>query len=75
MNNSISNFSGFALSRMEMKKVEGGEVCIEKGTSVDPSGTCHKVYECRHSFLGVQYGKKYAKFVAQPKSKCYSPPT
>jgi hypothetical protein len=69
----ISNFKNVALSRDKMKLVTGGEIydenaretCTELGTSVDPTGKCFKVYSCKKG------GRTYAKFEAQPATKCH----
>lgn len=56
MNNLLSNFSGLALSRMEMKKVKGGQ-CYYGGDGGHPS-TCSGLKDCQ-SAVADGWGPNY----------------
>jgi len=48
MKNLISNFSGFAMSRMEMKKVKGGQCYYNAGSS-GQQPTCNGIQDCKQA--------------------------
>lgn len=70
--NKFANFQNFALSREEMREVSGGLQCdpvainYGSGPIVSLDGTCYDVYNCRHSFLGIGFGKKKATWIVIP---------
>jgi hypothetical protein len=46
MNNLMSNFSGLEMSRMEMKKVKGGQCYYKNSGSGGGNSTCANASDC-----------------------------
>jgi hypothetical protein len=53
--NGLANFSGFALTRAEMKNVKGGQCYIRDGSQVYP---CNDLQDCK-SAVANGWGQNY----------------